>query len=789
MKLSICWITKNEEFNISRSIQSYRDTADELIVVDTGSTDNTIEAARSLGATVAEFEWIGDFAAARNYALSLATGDIIMCPDADMWFDPPFSQAERADIEAALSRPDIDAVFGTIVDVEDTTGVVMNEAPLVVAFKNSPDLKYTGAIHERIAHLDGSNPNSHFLNSIRIVHSGYSEAVLRQKAGRNIDLLNKAAKIEEEQLGGAHTPLTDFYIMRENLAENSIDIAFDAFMRLHKNPRSIAALKPFVSISTTYFYIGLRIGSVARNKVSRADLYNNLVLLMKKLYPNFAGTESIDLVYQMIFDVRYDKFLDGFEKIWRSFNPKAQNSNSDSVRAFAEVSMNAALICWRLGKLDKAFDYAIARLKCSDVFEMDAFTILLSCIKGQQESEIIIFLSSLFDCSVPIKAHTLAEGLQHNGFQTAFKYFVMKQLELGTASKKHFLTLLLLNGNYSEAISNALSLEGACDPALISDTIFLALFCSGDEGLYQQHSGRLDAACNEMMNCYRSGEMVRSSSLFNPQFISAFYSQIAFIAGIPKALRFLYLFRLYPDVCFTVESKYYIENSMYADVMRSEYFYEMSPGPLNDQLVFASLLKTGNFEQAFEHVKGRIEKQEMNQMMLNQLQSIALTGDKETAAKASKLHEYHFYLFDEYIDMLDVARTGITFDNTLKRDKKRLAELSIEDFRRELATDAYTTSRPEYLAALSDAAKVYEKNGLHAMAVHCYTRLCACGHDPAVTSAGLARAFKKLNNKGLSNYMLQISESGGMLQTGTAGPVVTPENSRTAFPSKAKRLN
>ncbi|MDR0425389.1 MAG: glycosyltransferase family 2 protein [Clostridiales Family XIII bacterium] len=789
MKLSICWITKNEEFNISRSIQSYRENADELIVVDTGSTDNTIEAARSLGATVAEFEWIGDFAAARNYALSLATGDIIMCPDADMWFDPPFSKAERADIEAALSRPDIDAVFGTIVDVEDATGIVMNEAPLVIAFKNSPDLKYTGPIHERIAHLDGSNPDSHFLSNIRIFHSGYSEAVLRQKAGRNIDLLNKAAKIEEEQLGGAHTPLTDFYIMRENLAEDSIDIAFDSFMRLHKNPRSVAALKPFVAIATTYFYIGLRIGSLARERVSRADIYNNLVLLMKKLYPGFSGSESIDLLYQLVFDMRYDVFLDGFEKIWRSFNPKAQNSNSDSVRAFAEISMNAALICWRLGKLDLAFDYAIARLKCSDVFEMDAFTILLSCVKGQPESEIVVFLSSLFDCSVPIKAHTLAEGLHHQGFQTVFKYFVMKQLELGTASKKHFLTLLLLNGNYSEAISNALSMEGACDPALISDTVFLALFCSGDDGLYQQHSGRLDPACNEMMKCCRSGEMARSISLFKPQLISAYYSQIAFIAGIPKALRFLYLFRLYPDVCFTIESKYYIENSMYADVMHSEYFYEMSPGTLNDQLVFASLLRTGNFGQAFEHVASRIEKHGADQMLLNQLLSVAIAGDRDTAAEARKLHEYHFYLFNEYIDMGDVARTGITFDNTAKRDKKRLSELSAEDFSREIAADAYTTSRPEYLGALSDAAKVYEKNGLHAMAAHCYTRLCACGHDPSITSAALARVFKKLNNKGLSNYMMQISEAGGMPQPGMAGPVLTPENSRAAFPSKARRLN
>jgi glycosyltransferase involved in cell wall biosynthesis len=754
-----------------------------MIVVDTGSTDNTVETARALGAVVASFEWIGDFSAARNYAISLASGDIIMCPDADMWFDPPFGRSERAAIERALSRPGIEAVFGLIVDVEGTTGVVMNEAPLIVAFKQAPDIKYINPVHEQLAHPDGSNLKSVYLNEIRIFHSGYSENILKSKAQRNIALLDDAAKIEEEDLDGAHKPLTDFYIMREHLAERHYDIAFDSFMRLHKNPKSVAALKPYIAIATTYFYLGMQLAGAIRDKVSRADIYNNLVLLMKKLYPQYAGSDSVDLIYQMNFDMRNDVFLDGFEKICLSFDPKASNVNSDAIRAYAAISSTAANICWQRGKLEKAFDYCIYRLNCSDIFDMNTFTILLSCMKGQPESEIIIFLSALFDCSIPIKAHTLAEGLQHDGYQTIFKYFMIKQIELNTASKRHFLLMLLLNGNYGEAIDKALSMDDARDTDLISDTAFLAIFCSEDDALYDKYVSCLNPALSEIMRCYQSDEMIKTISLFNPALMHYYYSQIAFIAGLPKALRFLHLFRFQPDVCFAVESKYYLENSMHVEVLLSEYFYETKPSYMNDELILAALMHIRDLSQALERIKFRLEKHGADQNILNQLLAIADSGDARTADEARSLYDYNIYLFNEYIDMNDVVNTGIVFDNVRKRDKKRLSEISAEDFNREAASDDKLTQKSEYLGALEGAAKIYEKNGLHAMAAQCYKRLYACGHAPGETAGALARVFKKLNNKNLSNYFLRLSElEGGVC-------AVTPENSKPALSVNTRRLH
>lgn len=82
-KLSAIIITKNEERNIGRCIESIKDLVDEIIIVDSGSTDRTIEIARKYTDKIYFRQWTDDFAAQRNYALSKATGDWILSLDAD----------------------------------------------------------------------------------------------------------------------------------------------------------------------------------------------------------------------------------------------------------------------------------------------------------------------------------------------------------------------------------------------------------------------------------------------------------------------------------------------------------------------------------------------------------------------------------------------------------------------------------------------------------------------------------------------------------------------------------
>ncbi len=109
--VSLCVIARNEEHFLPSCISSVRHLVDEIIVVDTGSTDRTREVALQSVARVYSFSWKENFAAARNYALDRATGDWILVLDADEIlgrieaeaFRPPAGQSERRRVPCSYS--------------------------------------------------------------------------------------------------------------------------------------------------------------------------------------------------------------------------------------------------------------------------------------------------------------------------------------------------------------------------------------------------------------------------------------------------------------------------------------------------------------------------------------------------------------------------------------------------------------------------------------------------------------------------------------------------------------
>ena len=86
MKISACVIVRDEEQNVGCWLDNMSKVADELVVVDAGSKDRTVELIREYGIEPHFFAWCDDFAAAKNYAISKATGDWILFLDADEYF-------------------------------------------------------------------------------------------------------------------------------------------------------------------------------------------------------------------------------------------------------------------------------------------------------------------------------------------------------------------------------------------------------------------------------------------------------------------------------------------------------------------------------------------------------------------------------------------------------------------------------------------------------------------------------------------------------------------------------
>ena len=83
IKISACYIVKNEERNLRTSLESLKDAVDEIIIVDTGSTDGTLDIAQNFGARIFHETWQDDFSTPRNVALDYAESDWIIFLDAD----------------------------------------------------------------------------------------------------------------------------------------------------------------------------------------------------------------------------------------------------------------------------------------------------------------------------------------------------------------------------------------------------------------------------------------------------------------------------------------------------------------------------------------------------------------------------------------------------------------------------------------------------------------------------------------------------------------------------------
>ncbi len=189
LKLSLCMIVRDEEEMLPRCLAAVAPAVDEIIVVDTGSRDRTIEIAKSFGARVIEREWTGSFSDARNVSFDAATGDWIIYLDADEVLVS--DDVER--LREITGRTWREAFFLNEMNFTgeegDGTAVTFNALRV---FRNRPEYRFEGRLHEQIAqNLPAYLPERLEQTSVRIDHYGYLASVrdVKQKSRRNIELL------------------------------------------------------------------------------------------------------------------------------------------------------------------------------------------------------------------------------------------------------------------------------------------------------------------------------------------------------------------------------------------------------------------------------------------------------------------------------------------------------------------------------------------------------------------------------------------------------------------------
>ncbi len=142
-------IVKNEEDNLKRCLDPIKDLMDEIIIVDTGSSDRTKEIAREYTDKVYDYEWEDDFSAARNYAFSFATGDYIYSADADEVIDRENAEKLRVLKEAMLPEIDIVQMYYTN-QLSGNTTYNFDKELRPKLYKRLRTLQWEDPIHEKV---------------------------------------------------------------------------------------------------------------------------------------------------------------------------------------------------------------------------------------------------------------------------------------------------------------------------------------------------------------------------------------------------------------------------------------------------------------------------------------------------------------------------------------------------------------------------------------------------------------------------------------------------------------
>lgn len=192
IRISQCMIVKNEEKNIEKALTWGKAVMWEQIVVDTGSTDRTVELARKHGAKVFFFDWINDFAAAKNYAIEQAGGDWIAFFDADEYMALEDAKALK-DVLGQILGKSFDAISMGCQNLDDD-GRVFSSGTQLRVFRNIPDIRYRRQIHEQLVAVSGRELHvGDISNEISFFHTGYQKQVLEGKAkkGRNRKLIQE----------------------------------------------------------------------------------------------------------------------------------------------------------------------------------------------------------------------------------------------------------------------------------------------------------------------------------------------------------------------------------------------------------------------------------------------------------------------------------------------------------------------------------------------------------------------------------------------------------------------
>jgi len=339
--ISLCMIVRDEEKSLTLCLNSVQDIVDQMVIIDTGSKDKTIQTAKNFGADIYQFQWCNHFAEARNESIKYATGDWILWMDADETLDP----RSIPELKKITHDKNKDTYYRVRISSRNDYQNKVTYSDAHRIFPNGKGIRFENRIHEQIYRSAHNAGAKEVVTGVHIIHEGYNltEEEYQKKLLRNLPLLEKMVE-ENKQDSYAHFTLAQNY----------------SGLKQYKN-----AIKHF-KIAIQYDTLDNSLTMEALNVMSQAYSYLEEWEKVKKY-----SMQSIKLnpvqsgAYYMLYkcDENQNNYKQAVEHLTfllqntKKLNSQPQNIKNDVLVSEHRIIKTLGDTYVKIGRQDKAFEF------------------------------------------------------------------------------------------------------------------------------------------------------------------------------------------------------------------------------------------------------------------------------------------------------------------------------------------------------------------------------------------------------------------------------------------------